>query len=381
MRYLQKAGNGKMSTADDVIYLASCAVNQKMPESERISAMDLDEVYSLASRHMITAVIAFALESAGFKDKRSVNAIAVAMRKTAIYEKSWGQIKQELEDANIWYMPLKGASLKGLYPKYGMREFADHDILFDASRAEDVKEIMEELGFSAKSFGFGNHDVYHKAPCLNFEMHRTLFSPRRDERLFEYYRDVEGRLLRGSGFERSFIPEDFYIYFLAHEYKHYAKSGTGLRSLLDTWVYLNRITLDEAYVNREVGKLGIGDFEKQNRSLSLHLFAGKELTELDQKVLDYILSSGTFGTFQHKVQNKMQMKGKSKVQYALSRFFVPVSKKTKDYAFYADVYAFFYKHKILLPFLPFYRIFRAMKSGKLKAEVNAIKEADNINIH
>lgn len=80
-----------MSAADDVIYLALCAVNRKVPGSERISAMDLDEVYSLASRHMIKAAIAFALESAGYKDKRSSNAIASAMRKTAIFEKAWGR--------------------------------------------------------------------------------------------------------------------------------------------------------------------------------------------------------------------------------------------------------------------------------------------------
>ena len=39
-----------------------------------------------------------------------------------------------------------------------MREFADHDILIDASRAEDVRAVMEGLGFTAGHFGTGNHD-------------------------------------------------------------------------------------------------------------------------------------------------------------------------------------------------------------------------------
>lgn len=372
------SGDERMGTADDVIYLASCAVNRKVPENERISAMDLYEVYSLASRHMITAIIAFALESAGYKDKRSTNCIASAMRRTAIFEKEWGGIKQDLEDAHIWYMPLKGVILKEIYPKYGMREFSDYDILFDESRAGDVKTIMEKLGFSIKRFGYGNNDAYHKAPCLNFEMHRTLFGPRHDEKLYEYYKNVGERLLYGTGFERSFTSEDFYIYFLAHEYKHYAEGGTGLRSLLDTWVYLNHVTLDEEYVAMEVGKLGIADFEKQNRSLSLHLFGGKELTEPDKKMLDYILSSGTFGTIQHKVENKMREKGWNKLQYALSRFFVPVSKKNRYYTIYAGLYPFFYKHKIFFPFLPIYRTFRAMINGKFQAEVNALKDVDKV---
>ena len=366
-----------MSTADDVIYLASCAVNRKVPECERISIMDLDAVYSLASRHMITAAIAFSLESAGYRDKRSSNAIAVAMRKTAIFDKAWGEIRQELEKAHIWYLLLKGAYLKEMYPKYGMRQFSDYDILFDGSRAGDVKAIMEKHGFTATHFGSSNHDIYHKVPCLNFEMHRALFGSWHDEKVYEYYKDVGERLLRESGYERRFKPEDFYIYSLAHEHKHYVESGTGLRSLLDTWVYLNHVTLDEEYVAREVGKLGIADFEKQNRSLSIHLFDGKKLTESEREMLDYVLSSGTFGTMQHRVDNKMRMKGWSKMQYALSRFFVPVSKKNRDYAAYAGVYPFFYKHKILLPLLPFYRTFCAIKTGRLGVEVNAVKDADN----
>ena len=40
-------------------------------------------------------------------------------------------------------------------------------------------------------------------------------------------------------------------------------------------------------------------------------------------------------------------------------------------------FPFFYKHKIFLPFLPVYRIFLAMKNGKLKAELNALKDADS----
>ena len=250
-----------------------------------------------------------------------------------------GEIRQDLENAHIWHMPLKGALLKEMYPKYGTREFSDHDILFDESRAGDVKAIMEKLGFSSKSFGYGNNDDYIKAPCLHFEMHRALFDLRHDEKLYKYYKNIEKRLLYGTGYERSFSSEDFYIYFLAHEYKHYAEGGTGLRSLLDTWVYLNQMALDEEYVAREVRKLGIADFEKQNRSLSLHLFGGKKLTEPDKKMLDYILSSGTFGTIQHMVENKMREEGWNKLQYALSRFFVPVSKKNRRYALYTGLFS------------------------------------------
>jgi hypothetical protein len=54
---------------------------------------------------------------------------------------------------------------------------------------------------------------------------------------------------------------------------------------------------------------------------------------------------------------------------------VPFSKKNTSYAAYAGQYPFFYKHKILLPLLPFYRTIRAMKAGRFQAEAKAIKNA------
>lgn len=363
------------SIANDVIYLASCAANGTIPDKARVESMDLPAVYNLASRHMITAVVAFALESAGYKDKQSSNAIAAAMRKNAIFDQEWSAIRAQLEQAGIWHMPLKGAALKDLYPKYGMREFADHDILFDATRADDVKSIMVNMGYKAEHFGTGNHDCYYKLPCLNFEMHRALFGPGHEEKLYEYYKGIENKLIKGTGYERSFTPEDCYLYFLSHEYKHYSGGGTGLRSLLDTFVYLSKTKLNMDYVAAEAEELGIRDFEVKNRSLSLHLFSGVELTEADWEMLEYILSSGTYGTITHQVENKMRKKGWSKIQYALNRFSVPVSKKNKDYNNFAGQYPFFYKYRILLPILPFYRTFRAMKGGRFGAEAKAIRDA------
>lgn len=360
-------------TARDAIYLAACAVNGTVPEADRVRTMDLDAVYALAARHLIGAVIAYALESAGVRDSRSAAAIASAMRKTALFERAWNDIKSQMEARGIWYMPLKGAVLKSYYPKYGMREFADHDILFDATRAGDVRAVMEGLGFTTERFGTSNHDIYHKPPVLNFEMHSALFGPSHDEKLYEYYRNVEDRLL-GEGCEKRFSPEDFYLYFLAHEYKHYSGGGTGLRSLLDTYILLNRAPLNMNYVAAEAERLGIAEFEQQNRALALRLLGGEALSEADGEMLDYMLSSGTYGTINHRVENRMRKHGWGKLRYMLVRFSVPVSKKNRSYAAFAGMYPLFYKHKLLLPLLPFYRTFRAMRAGRFKREAQAIRQ-------
>ena len=42
---------------------------------------------------------------------------------------------------------------------------------------------------------------------------------------------------------------------------------------------------------------------------------------------------------------------------------------------WSKVYPFFYKHKVLLPFLMVYRAFLRLREGKLQAEMKALKDA------
>lgn len=363
-----------MRTSSDVIYLVSCAVNNVIPDRSRVEQMDLDEVYTLAEHHMLKAAVAFALDSAGIKDKRSRDVISRSQRKTVLFANAWEEIKQKLEAANIWYMPLKGAILKDFYPKFGMREFSDYDILFDASREEELKNIMEGLGFTTEKYDASHHDIYHKAPVLNFEMHTKLVPLGENDQVREYYSHIEDKLVRDDGYERRFTPEDCYIYLVVHEYKHYSRGGTGLRSLLDTYIYLKHEELDMCYVADETEKLGIRNFEEINRSLSKHLFDGEELTAAEQEMLDYILSSGAYGTAKHSIQNKMRKRGWSKLQYVLHRFLVPVNKSNPDYRAYSKQYPTWYRYKILLLVLPFYRLVRAVTAGRFKREVKELKD-------
>ena len=359
----------------DVAYLAACAVNDIAPEAARVETMDLDRLYKAADRHLLTGITAMALESAGIKNEAFTQAKGKAIRKVAAFDVERTAVLAKLEEAGIWYMPLKGSVLKELYPKIGMRQMADNDILYDASKTSEVRTIMERLGFSTDSaYGRSIHDHYFKPPVCNFEMHRFLFGAGHDEKLVGYYQDVKNRLIlnEGSFCGFHFSDEDFYIYMLAHEYKHYSGGGTGLRSVLDTYVYLKRKdkALDWPYISGELEKLGISDFEAQNRSLAMHLFDGEVLTAQDQEMLDYILSSGTYGNLQNRVVNGISKYGNgpwAKLKYIFRRLFLPMDTVRA-------VFPLFARYPFLLPFLPFYRVFRALSSrkGRLQAELKAL---------
>ena len=178
-----------------------------------------------------------------------------------------------------------------------------------------------------KVYGENNDDDYIKPPLSNFEMHRALFGERHDQKLFEYYRNVKKRLLKDEGnqYGYHFNPEDFYIFMIAHEHKHYSTGGTGLRSLLDTYVFLQKNTLDTECVEAETAKLGIEYYEQMNRSLAQKLFSknGEKLTAGEEKMLDYIISSGTYGTLEHIIENRLKRTGEGKLKYLKRRILGP----------------------------------------------------------
>lgn len=237
---------------------------------------------------MLASMVGMVLQKAEIQTKAFKDAIALAQRKAVILNEDLQQVTAALEAAAIWYMPLKGTVLQELYPRFAMREMADVDVLFDADRAADVKTIMESLGFQVKVYGENNNDDYIKAQLSNFEMHKALFGERHDQKLFEYYQNVKKRLLKDekNQYGYHFSPEDFYIFMIAHEYKHYSTGGTGLRSLLDTYVFLQKNTLNMEYVKAEAEKLGIENYERQNRSLAQKLFSkdGGKLTAEEDKI-------------------------------------------------------------------------------------------------
>ena len=313
----------KRVAIDDIIYLLRCAIRQEAPDRERVEAMNLELVYEEAEWHKLAAAVGMALELAGVVNGRFVQAVAMAQRKAALLDADKAAVLERLEAAGIWYMPLKGAILKDLYPRFGMREMSDIDILFDKTRAEDVKGIMEGLGFTTKKFDRNNDDDYYKLPVSYFEMHKALFSEAFRSGFYHYYEDVKKRLIpdEGKKYAYHFSDEDFYIYLTTHEYKHYTNGGTGLRSLLDTYVFLTHKALDTAYVQRETKKLGVAEFERKNRELAFHLFDKKELTEEEQGMLDYMISSGTYGMVINRVNNEISQKGLPRL--LLSKLYVP----------------------------------------------------------
>ena len=359
-----------LTAGSDTVYLIGCLLNNKIPDSHRLTSIDLKALYSFTQEHSLSGITAFALDYSGIHDEAFTWAKGQAVRKAVMLSMDRENVIRALESAGVWYMLLKGSVLMNYYPAVGMRESSDCDILIDEARAEDVMAIMQNLGFTVEEFGEFHHDAYFRQPLSNFEMHRKLFSDTREAKLCEYYADTKSRLLKdeSNNYGWHFSTEDFYIYMTAHEFKHYNYGGTGLRSLVDVYEFMKRFAeiLDWEYLARELDLAGLADFERMNRSLSLKLFDGQELTHEERGMLEYILHSGTYGTTENFVKNRMQRQSQTKTQYLFSRIFLPMSEIRDNYPFY-------YRHKYLIPFLPVHRVMKALKKRrKTLQEIRAL---------
>lgn len=388
--------------AYDMIYLVSFGINSKCKPDEkcleryRTNEENRKELFRMSAKHFIDALTGMTLKQAGVVlPKYWEERIVKAVRKVLLFDEERKKLCAWMDREHIWYLPLKGIVLKECYPSIGMRQMSDNDILFDADAWERVEKHMCSEGYETESVGKGNHDVYQKPPVYNFEMHRSLYGRGNDERWVEYYSDIKSRLLsdqlEGSyGYHMS--DEDFYIYITSHAYKHYSGSGTGIRTLLDFYAYLNtkEESLDFDYIQTECGKLGIMDFEKCNRRLCRKVFSSQQIYDRvsfeqslsadEMEMLKYYLSSGVYGTFERMIENRIEKQKKTDGRGKLSKLTYYWHRVFPGMELYEN-YPLLVKHKFLIPAYWFYRIVRLLFSKKRRnhilREVKAVKKVYN----
>ena len=318
----------------DAFYLISCALGGKQPSRHIESS--LEELYAFCEFHSVAPMVAAALESTsdnGDAVQKFRRSMATSLRKNILMNAEREQILRFLEEIGCWYMPLKGSLLQYDYPKFGIRQMSDNDILIDPARQEAVHEFMLQRGYTPVSYQVTVENNYHKAPLYNFELHTALFGAESDPKMAAYYKDVKSRLVpqQGTSFGFRFTPEDFYIYMVAHGWKHALRSGIGIRFLVDLWVWLRKhgSEMDRDYVDRELEKLGAADFERDCRHISARVLDDPEaswnLLPWEEELLDPFLSSGTYGTAQRKVSNRLHRLRSGgrfvKLRYMLARLF------------------------------------------------------------
>ena len=373
-----------MNSKENMLYLCLSELKGEAPSAEKVKDMDLSEIFRFSKGHKVTALVCSALERVTTPPKEFTEAKIKAMRKDMLLDEELRKISAFLREKEIFYMPLKGAILKELYPGIGLREMSDVDIYYDSASRGEVKDYMLSRGYECISEA-DSQDVYKRDPVYNFEMHHLLFSKAESETFHEYYKDINNRLQReeGNPFSLKMTPEDFYIFIILHEYKHFSSYGTGVRSLLDVIVLLEYYeeTLDWNYIRCELEKTGLAEFEQKQRLLTKKLICPhweEAMDKEDRELLSYFFESGVYGKTDTGIVNKLTGKAGNndrkvslwmKIKYVFRRIFPP-------FEYYRLNYPFFYKHKILIPFCVIYRLFLSVfrRNDFVKTEIRTLKE-------
>lgn len=367
-------------TSEDIVYLIGCVLHEIVPDEKRVASMDLECLYQISEFHTVTAMICMALEKTnvfsrieGSLKGKWLEKKNKAIRKNILLDAERMKIFSWMEEKKIWHMPLKGSILKDFYPEIGMRQMSDNDILFDEMYRQDVWNYMTYNGYEATR-GI-NDDEYKKPPIYNFELHMALFSFSYSSKWVRYYEDIKKKLIlvENTLCEYRFSDEDFYIYMMAHECKHYDSGGTGIRSLLDCYIY-NRekgSKLNWEYIKIELEKLEILEFESEMRSLAEKLFSHpnefllRELEKRERKIFEYCVFSGAYGTSQNWVKKNLKrinakegnVSARTRIIYLLRRLF---PKKREMIEWCQLYYPGFIKHRGLLGIAYIWRVIRGI---------------------
>lgn len=263
------------------------------------------------------------------------------------FDREREQIYSEMEQQGLSYLPLKGILLCEYYPNPGMRSMADNDLLYGlveksstdkyvSINVKKAQKIMTDI-MSARDYQIYSlesiHDAYVKKPIFNFEMHRQLVKA--SSPFYEYYKNPWSRAVRVSmdRNEYRFSHEDEYIYVMVHGYGHLKNSGCGIKSIIDQYVFIKNMgeTLDWGYIGCELEKINLKNFEENLRKTGEKLFkTGSDLNKQQEKLLIYMLKSGTYGNLEQAAGNKISSlsklygsETKGKMSYIKARLLPP----------------------------------------------------------
>ena len=369
-----------------LLELIRCGVSDAVP-NEKPEGISWKNVYDMAKNHSVSALCFRAVgklknlpEQELWKAWTEQNAKLLV--KCVNQENEAVILSKAFEENRIPYMLLKGSVLRTLFRMPYLREMADIDILISRDRKDNACEIANSLGYQFIS-SVVHHVELQKPPYMTLELHTDLIGDIYE--YYSYYQDpwCKAKLTYGS-YGYSMSNEDFYLYLLTHSAKHYYNSGTGIRSVLDVYIFNRayRSTMDMSYVDAELEKLNLSEFAAQIEELAEYWFSPVRGTDSVQAkdMANYILSSATYGTRNNRnaniIRNYMKS-GKSekgaKAAMYLHMAFLPCDEMQL-------MFPVLKKAPVLLPFCWIARWFRIIFT-KPKSISNSYKRVQDIQIY
>lgn len=281
-----------------VINLIASVINGTQPP-ENDESISWESIVEFSKKQSVLNIVSYACERLKNKPDAKMMKYLREFRMQKIVVEAQQEIEfcdamDKLESMGVRHMPLKGYIVKSLYPSPDMRTMGDLDLLIDEERCEEVVEAFVSDGFTACASGDLHSNVERGNAYIEF--HRALVN-KKHKVLSEYFGKgfERAKLSDGFSYRYELTKEDLYIFLVAHIAKHYRYGGTGIRSILDLYVYRKVCTdLNLGYVYDEIEKIGLKTFYEKIEKIADEWFSGEFDSEFDT-VSSYIVSGGVYG--------------------------------------------------------------------------------------
>ena len=356
-------------TKNPLIQLIYNYINGK----ELCDCSDYTQLFFHAKKHSIGTIFYLAVKDSEKVDsetkKQALKHYLSQINQQASQDYYMETLFAKLKDANLKFLPLKGASIRKFYPSPDLRTSCDVDFFYDEKQKKQVYSTLTDLGFKK-----GHENVNHcewESGVVTIESHHALVSE--GGHYADYYKDVWSKLKIVDGCQYCFSKEDLYIYCIVHSAKHFIFGGFGVRTVLDLYFLNKENNFNEEYLALELDKLGLKEYEKVMRSLANYWFDNVDANDDVLAVGEYVLNSGVYGN----TDNLAVIKGgegqlkSTKRKFWLKTIFPP-------YKTMKSKYKILKKLPFLLPFIWVYRWFEVLFVSPERFK-RTIKDSQNMN--
>ena len=346
-----------------------------IPEEEKENIKNsIPVLYEQSKSHDLAHMVAYALfenelisSDNPYFEKFKKRQIAALVRETRM-SLDLTEIASAFEKAGIAFIPLKGSVLRGYYPEKWMRTSSDIDILVKKSDLQRALTLLiDEYGYTYMSKYI--HDVsLSSRNGGHIEVHYSLIeeSAANDSSavIETVWDNVE--LKEGYSYWYEMKDEYFYLYHIAHAAKHFLSGGCGIKSFLDLWILVNKMSYDAKKRKALIQKANLSSYDKMSCELASVWFDGKEIDKEEIRLMqNFIITGGVYGTPLNHMAMQQQKRG-GKLGYVKELFF-------PSFDYMSRRYPVLEKHKWMLPFVHIYRSVSAIFRGSMPRIMKMLK--------
>ncbi len=361
--------------------LRSVFHSNQMSDADKnlVTSDSLKDVIKLATKHDIAHLVALGIVNNGLVDEDKAfkaQLQQITFRAVYRYEKLNYELKQVcdvLDKAEIPFIPLKGSVIRKYYPEPWMRTSCDIDVLIhEKDLRTAVSYLIENLKYTEHEQK--SHDISLFSPNgVHLELHYNLIEDGRVNNssrvLSNVWETAERYNINSMRYQMS--DEMFYFYQIAHMAKHFENGGCGIRPFIDLWILDNIFRADKISRDKLLEAGGLLHFSGIASKLASCWLDNLPMDSVCEKMQNYILSGGVYGTHENFILVQQQKKG-GKIKYALSKIIIP-------YDTIKFHYPILQKHRWLTPIMQIRRWFKLLFCGHAKRSMRELSYNSNIS--